>query len=501
MNDLLRLRRVSYSRPGGPAVLRDLDWTIREGETWAIVGPVGSGKSTLAELVLGRLRPNSGEIEWPFVERIGRPVTWPADVIEFVAFREDSRLFSHARHYYQERFNFSDPLEELMLDEFLRCGISASGNSLRATAAALGVESLRPLSMIKLSNGQMRRARIARALLSRPELLILDDLFLGLDVAGRDEVSRLLGDLVKRGQRLILITRADLVPDWVTNVLHLELTDASSIAHGERGCVSAPRAGQVSADDSGSSTHSVLGALTQCRSPRTVAEPLIELHGVTVAYGERVILNDITWTVRRGERWAVLGPNGSGKSTLLSLLCGDHPQAYSNDVRLFGRRRGSGESIWEIKSRVGLLSPELHLYFHEPLTAAQTAATGFFDVVTLRPTSPEQDERVRALFEQFAICHLAELPFANLSTGEQRLVLLARALVKRPELLILDEPFQSFDPALSARLRDWLDTNLDPAQTLLFVTHHEDEIPRRVTQIMRLDAGRVVGAPDSARAV
>ncbi len=196
--------------------------------------------------------------------------------------------------------------------------------------------------------------------------------------------------------------------------------------------------------------------------------------------------------MRRGERWAVLGPNGSGKSTLLSLLCGDHPQAYSNDVRLFGHRRGSGESIWDIKARLGLLSPELHLYFHEPLTAAQTAATGFFDVVTLRPTTPEQDERVRTLFEQRAISHLTERPFSRLSTGEQRLVLLARALVKRPELLILDEPFQSFDPALCARLRNWLDANLDPTPTLLFVTHHENEIPRSVAHILRLDNGRVV---------
>src|SRR6185436_15351081 len=96
---------------------------------------------------------------------------------------------------------------------------------------------------------------------------------------------------------------------------------------------------------------------------------IVELNGVSVHYGVRIILDNITWTVHRGERWAVLGPNGSGKSTLLSLLCGDHPQAYSNDVRLFGRRRGSGESIWDVKHRIGLLSPEFHLYFSEPLAA------------------------------------------------------------------------------------------------------------------------------------
>src|SRR5262249_47851994 len=102
MNDLVHLRHVTCARPAGPVVLRDLDWAVREGETWAIIGPVGSGKSTLAELLLGRLRPVAGEVEWPFVERLGRPIAWPSEVIEYVAFREESRLFSYARHYYQQ---------------------------------------------------------------------------------------------------------------------------------------------------------------------------------------------------------------------------------------------------------------------------------------------------------------------------------------------------------------------------------------------------------------
>jgi molybdate transport system ATP-binding protein len=220
-------------------------------------------------------------------------------------------------------------------------------------------------------------------------------------------------------------------------------------------------------------------------------EPIIELRNVNVAY-ERPILRDVSWTVRAGERWAVLGPNGSGKSTLLSLLCGDHPQAYCNDIRLFGRPRGSGESIWEIKRNIGLVSPELHLYFTEPLTANRAAATGFFDVLTARPTTPAQDATVRELFDHFGILALADRPFARLSTGEQRLVLLIRALVKAPPLLILDEPFQGLDGRLIARLRDWLDRRLHPDQTLLFVSHYAEEIPRTVTHRLRLKEGRVI---------
>ncbi|MBX9582253.1 MAG: ABC transporter ATP-binding protein, partial [Gemmataceae bacterium] len=221
------------------------------------------------------------------------------------------------------------------------------------------------------------------------------------------------------------------------------------------------------------------------------SDPVVDLRNVTVSHGGRSILADISWTVRAGERWAVLGPNGSGKTTLLSLLCGDHPQAYSNDVRLFGRRRGTGESVWDVKRPVGLVSPEFHLYFKEPLTAERAAATGFFDGVADQPTTPEQDAAVRELFAAFDIAHLAGRPFRHLSTGEQRLVLLARALVKRPPLVILDEPFQGLDRAAAGRCRDWLDRHLSPDQTLLFVSHHAEEIPASVTRRLRLDGGRV----------
>jgi molybdate transport system ATP-binding protein len=211
-----------------------------------------------------------------------------------------------------------------------------------------------------------------------------------------------------------------------------------------------------------------------------------------VSYGDSVVLRDVTWTVRAGEGWAVLGPNGSGKSTLLSLLYGDHPQAYANDIYLFGRKRGSGESIWDIKRNIGFVSPELHLYFTEPLSAARTAATGFHDVLVPRPMSAEQGRIVADLFDYFGITSLADRLFNRLSTGEQRLVLLIRALVKSPRLLILDEPFQGLDARLTDRVRNWIDERLRPDQTLLFVSHYADEIPRTVTRRLRLERGHVV---------
>jgi molybdate transport system ATP-binding protein len=480
---LVELDRVTVARPGGYVVLRDISWTIREGETWAVVGPVGSGKTTLAETLTGRLHPSAGSVRWPLLDRLraaGRQVSYPSEVVRHLTFKEESRLFSYAGHYYQQRFEFADADDPLTLADYLRAGTAATDGEVRTAARQLGVEECLPLAFIKLSNGQTRRARIARALLARPELLILDDPFLGLDAAGRETVARLLGELVTGGLRLVLICRPEMAPGWVTNTLECGMRNA------ECGMKGSDREGEAPTEPSSRRAFIPHSAI---RIPQS---PVVELRHVTVAHGGRTILHDVNWTVRAGERWAVVGPNGSGKTTLLSLLCGDHPQAYSNDVRLFGRRRGSGESIWDVKRNVGLVSPELHLYFTQPLTALRAAATGFFDVLTDRPTTPWQDAAVRELFGQFGIDSLAGRPFARLSTGEQRLVLLVRALVKRPPLLILDEPFQGLDTRAVETARDWLDRHLGPDQTLLFVSHHPDEIPRTATRRLRLEDGRVV---------
>src|SRR5437764_9012584 len=205
---VLFLQDALVQRPGGETVFRDLNWTIHEGETWAIVGPVGSGKTSLAEVLLGRLHIETGVIGWPFIERLraaGRAVSWPSDVIKRVSFREESWLFSYARHYYQQRFNFIEPHDDLTLDAFLRSGTPVSDDAIGAAAGRLGIGDLLSLSLIKLSNGQMRRARIARALLAKPELLILDEPFMGLDAAGRGEVAEFLGALIRDGLRIVLI--------------------------------------------------------------------------------------------------------------------------------------------------------------------------------------------------------------------------------------------------------------------------------------------------------
>jgi molybdate transport system ATP-binding protein len=477
---VFHLDRATVVRAGTP-VLQNFNWTVRAGEAWAVVGPTGSGKTTLAEALLGKHALGGGALTWPLFDRLraaGRAVDYTSQAVALVSFKEDSRLFSYAGRYYQQRFEFADSASDtpLSLDAFLNVG---AADARAATCARFGLAPLLHQPFMTLSNGQARRARLARALLTNPAVLILDDPFIGLDSAARADLGALLEELVREGKCVVLICREDAVPAWVTNRLELRQTNPSTPF---------PKREGGAEEDNPLTPPSLLrkgvGGLGSAL--------IIELADVTVSHAGHTILDRVSWVVRAGERWAVLGPNGSGKSTLLSLLCGDHPQAFSNDVRLFGRRRGTGETIWDVKSNVGLLSPEFHLYFGEHLTAERAAATGFFDALADRATTPEQDARVRELFAALGIAHLAGRAFRTLSTGEQRLVLLARALAKRPPLLILDEPFQGMDARTAARCRDYLDRELSTEQTLLFVTHEPSELPRSVTQTLRLEKGRVI---------
>jgi molybdate transport system ATP-binding protein len=197
--------------------------------------------------------------------------------------------------------------------------------------------------------------------------------------------------------------------------------------------------------------------------------------------------------VRRGEHWALLGANGAGKTTLLSLILGDHPQAYANDVWLFGQRRGSGESIWEIKKRIGWVAPELHLYHPRGVSGLQVVCSGFFDSVGLyHHCSPRQRRTARQWMYHLGIGQLAHASFEALSEGEQRLVLLARALVKRPLLLVLDEPCQGLDTANRARVRRTVEAvGKQPEVSVIYVTHNPAELPRIITHTLVLERGRV----------
>lgn len=459
---LISLDKLTLQRSGS-TLLRDITFHLQQGQCWAVVGSTGSGKTTFLRTLVGQFSVLSG-----MITRQTRP--------EFVAFKEDSHQFSYSGLFYQQRYQATmadDRNGDRMptLRDYLQFTSSPDNDTL---IRRLGLEPLLDMSFVTLSNGQTRKARIGKALLKHPSLLLLDNPYIGLDARFRAELNEWLSELIHHGMTLVLVTEQTNIPAFVTHVLQLE--NGRIYWQGAR-------------EDYSFETSMV--EVSTVPTPQTAPKPVdfseaFQLSDVTVQYGETVILKDINWTIRAGERWALLGKNGAGKSVLLSLLYGDHPQAYANDVRVFGYRRGkAGESVWDVKRRIGFVSPELHLYFPQHLSVRQVALTGLTDTLTVPSRVSETAEAdIHQLLTYFGLANASNRSFGSLSTGEQRLVLLIRALVKNAPVLLLDEPFQALD-ARNIELARLLIDSLGQ-KTILFITHDLQELPTTINQVYEL---------------
>jgi molybdate transport system ATP-binding protein len=223
-------------------------------------------------------------------------------------------------------------------------------------------------------------------------------------------------------------------------------------------------------------------------------EPLVEMRDLSVRAGRKWILRGLSWTIRAGERWAVFGPNGAGKTTLLNLIQGDHPQAYALDLRLFGRSSDSTQAVWEARERIGWLSPELHLHHPEDWPVLDVVCSGYFNSLGLhQPCSRRQRAVARRWLVELGLGGCGQRGFGELSAGQQRLALLARAVVKRPRLLILDEACQGLDAGHRGAVLAAVDRLVEgTGAALVFTTHRREELPQCVTKVLSLKAGHGV---------
>jgi molybdate transport system ATP-binding protein len=357
----------------------------------------------------------------------------------------------------------------------------------------LGIAPLLNRKLIHLSHGEGYKVLLVRALMQWPKLLILDDPFGGLDEATRKMLIGYLTAILEGGQqRLLLVTsRPDEIPNGITHVLGIAEYQVATQGPKAAVLASAFAKGVFKVDPRLAREDLIPPAADWPVLPPDT--PLIELQHVSVKYQDVTVLQDITWTMRQGEHWAIRGPNGAGKSTLLSLILADNPQAYANELKIFGQRRGSGESIWDIKRYIGWVAPEIHMYYQSQAPCQTVVCSGLFDSVGLyHNVTPAQLQVATKWMQALEIEALAERSFREVSIGEQRLVLLARALVKQPRLLILDEPCQSLDGLNRSRIIQLLDSLCQQTPvSLLYVTHHLDELPRSITHVMHLENGRM----------
>jgi molybdate transport system ATP-binding protein len=397
-----------------------------------------------------------------------------SDKVRYIAFTDSYGVNVDGQYYLQLRWNQHDIDHETpTVGDLLQRAYLLAGEDTEERRAQRNqlyqlfhMHEFLDKYIITLSSGELRKFQLTKTLFANPQLLIMDNPFIGLDAETRDQLRDLLKLLAEeRNMEIMLVmSKTDDIPSFVDEVKWIG-TQETVPQH-----VLSP------------SQQEAILSLPYTDNDYD-CQHVIDMKNVCIRYGERTILKDLNWTVCNGERWALSGQNGSGKSTLLSLVCADNPQSYACDITLFDRPRGSGESIWDIKKHIGYVSPEMHRSYKRNLPAIRIVASGLMDSIGLYAVPNEQDyDKCRWWLDVFGIGHLADKPFLQISSGEQRLVLLARAFVKDPQLLILDEPLHGLDLWNRRLAKDIIETFCQRrGKTLIMVTHYQEELPNIIT--------------------
>ncbi|SIT96537.1 molybdate transport system ATP-binding protein [Epilithonimonas bovis DSM 19482] len=474
-NPIIKISNLNfqYNQP----LLSCFDWEISAGECWMLGGLSGSGKTTLAKIISGEIKNFEGKVVVNFDENSELPkkVLYVSNWFQF------SNLEGDRNFYYQQRYNqlaknetatvFAE-LNHFGKEENLDFEI------LEYFLEPFGFENFKNQQLIELSSGEHKKLQLLKALWLKPQILIIDQPYTGLDVRSRQFLNQAFDDLVKENVTLILINNDDEYPESVQYFVEIKngkLFHRNSPKDFSKGEERTPKP---------------LPFFLQ-NNQESEKESLIRLKNINVSYGEKQVLKNIDWEVNSGEQWLLQGHNGSGKSTLLSLLNGDHPQAYANEIYLFGQKRGSGESIWDIKEKIGMISPELHWYFDMNATVGQTIASGFFDSMSLyQKLSFDQQQQLEQILYFFDLKEDKNRKLNTLPLGKQRLALLARTLIKKPKLLILDEPCQGMDNEQTQYFNQVIDDLANQGQSLIYVGHFESQLPKKLSHKLVLEKGK-----------
>ena len=569
----------------------ELPSTSENPTNWCVVGPSLSGKTTLLQALRGRLLcqpPTARSFPYLSTDAVPSRLKNPDKAIQYVGFDAESAGLGNGgattSAYLSARYESRREDTDWSLKDFLLGNThlnplqklpgeddgSVSVDFMNRVVKDLRLNHLLDLPVTFLSNGQGRRARIARALLRRPEVLLLDEPFMGLDPPTVTGLSPLLQSLAEKASpRLILSARPqDPLPSWVTHLLYLR-TDSQIesmgpkdvVLDGLKKYVQGVKLGGLKEDETlpVDTLEDIGRVLPAAPSAKTVdvnetsaytltpanpnADPLIEMEGCKVRYGDKVALGNwkldisessregLSWTVRRGERWGVFGPNGSGKTTIVSLLCSDHPQTYSLPIKLFGRSRlpepGSGQrplTFWDIQARIGHSSPEVHQHMPRSLTIRQVIENAWAATFGSKPKlDAEANDKVDAALRWFApelrpgglspndttLGWAEDYMFGEISFSAQRVALFIRSMIKAPEIVVLDEAFSGMDDAVRSKCTLFLEqgethcyneehhivdsgvpdvkiAGLSEEQALICIAHVKEEVPGCVREWMCL---------------
>jgi molybdate transport system ATP-binding protein len=460
---MIEIKDIQVAR-GTQTILHEMNWRSERGEHWLIQGPNGCGKSTFLELIAGYVQPLRGSINYDFITSSSWEERFQArrEKIHYVSTHAIQTFLNQQDIYYQQRYySLGDERVPKVIDV-----LGGNVDQLHAwnLPGSFSIDALLPLDITRLSNGQLKKVIILKNFIKHiPEVLLLDYPFEGLDKHSKKDLRDFIDYLVQAHNIHVLLVDVDnMLPGVINRKLELEDGHIKSIEK-----IAASTGPPIDANFN--------------TAPPGEGEVIVEMKKLTIQYGQSVIINDLNWRVCRGERWALVGANGSGKTTLFSLIYADHPLAYSQQVFLFGQRRGSGESIWDIKRRISYLGPEVLAYLG-PAEATQTTLNYLRSIVK----NKNMEARLVELIGFFAIDRLLNKTMRQLSSGERQLVLLIAYFVKEAELLLLDEPFQFLDPQKKNLVQVYLQHHLKPETTMILITHDPADVKYWTEKVLQL---------------
>lgn len=448
---------------GGHSVFQGLNFSLEPGVSYLVDGKNGSGKTTFLKLLAGKIQPKSGSIKYAFIDDT---LTWDEKYalrrkfIHFIPCRAIHELIPKQEFFYQQRYY---TIEENLFPTTVRNYLGEHLTDLKQLQLpSFKIQHLLDIDLTRLSNGQVKKIIIIRQLLEGiPKVLLLDYPFEGLDAQSRTDLSQFLDHLADTHHIQLMIADHEhaQLPRAITDRIRLHTT----------GVQLTERTSSAILVNKSYENNTVL---------KKEGAAVVDMREVTIQYGDRVIINKLNWMIRSGDRWALTGPNGSGKTTLFSMIYADHPMAYSQQVFLFGKRRGSGESIWDIKKRISYLGPEqLHFLDH---------ATGQLTVREYLDKIKPATEKSEQIIQQFTITTPLLRRMQELSHGELQLILLIGLFLNPKELILLDEPFQYLDPQQKDSVTAYLHSFLEPHTTLVLITHYEDDVKQWTHLRLRL---------------
>lgn len=466
------------------AVLDNVSFALRKGERWALVGANGSGKTMLLKLLRGDVWPTPTGQDKRIYALDGKPSFQPAGSKERIAYVGPERQDKYVRYGWdltvQQVVTTGLFDEDIPLTKPTRAQRDRVARMLRR----FGIWGLRERRLLRLSYGQRRLALIARAFVSEAPVLLLDEVFNGLDTKMRVRLQRALEAPQSKHAWVLTTHRPKELPRSVTHMARIEAGRIVSAGPAAEG-------GDGSRGPKGANKTRRRNALSESNKYAEVADAgawLLALHNVNLYRDYRPVIRDLSWTMHRGEHWAILGANGSGKSTLLNLLYGDMHPALGGRIERRGAPLGTRIEVW--KRRVGWVSPELQADHYLAKSIEEIVISGKYSSVGLNepPTQSDRNQAARWL-AFFGIAQLKDRGPRSVSYGQMRLALFARAMINEPELLLLDEPCTGLDGEVRAHVLSVLEELARSGVQMVMAVHDAEDIIPSVKHVLRIGRG------------